>query len=138
MSKKKGSNHRRGDSLVHKAQRLGVEPSFNRFIRDDKRSKRENSYFTPYTGALTENATLKTIKQPIANGHKMSVQRQNIDGYLTKGTFLDKIAFNKPNFTYPCRRRAERRRVMFALKLTGKGSGARRHKWTDLSSVSCK
>lgn len=46
--------------------------------------------------------------------------------------------FENPHLTSVCRKRAERRRVLFAFGRTGKGYGAKSYaRWTDKSYIRC-
>lgn len=106
--------------------------------RERLSAKRENFYFTPFERALPKIE--KTARfNPVQNRVKIpSVDLVRNDGYLTEGTFLDKIAFRNPFKQSVCVKRAQRRRVIFALNLRGKGSGAKKHKFTLTSQISCK
>lgn len=43
-----------------------------------------------------------------------------------------------PKLVSECERRSRRRRVLFALSRTGKGSGrGKKHRWTEMSNVRC-
>ena len=98
--------------------------------------KREVRYFTPYQKralAVSDNRRYHPLK-PLQRFNDGLVS----SGYLTSGTFLDKIAFDKPMLQPVCIRRKARRRVLFAKRLTSKGSKALKHKFTDESLISCK
>lgn len=53
-------------------------------------------------------------------------------------TFRDKLVFKHPQHVIRCVRRKERREVIHALRLTGKGSGARHRRRDEWSNVGCK
>lgn len=48
------------------------------------------------------------------------------------------VAFRNPRKVLICVRRKVRRQVLHALKLRGKGAGARRHRMSSYSSISCR
>lgn len=47
------------------------------------------------------------------------------------------LRFANPKRVITCIRRRTRRQVLFALKKTGKGSGAKRRRYTDASHIRC-
>lgn len=53
-------------------------------------------------------------------------------------TFEDRFRFARPKQLPLCERRARRKEVLFAKRLTGKGSRARYRKRNELSNVSCR
>lgn len=89
--------------------------------------KREVLSFTPKFRALA-----KTHHQ-----FKPAIFQIRHEG-LTVSRKTARITFINPYKELPCIRRKVRRKVLFALRLTGKGSSKRRHRFTSNSSISCK
>lgn len=51
--------------------------------------------------------------------------------------YYDQRAFDDPARVVICKRRQRRREIMFALKKTGKGSGAKKRRINERSKVRC-
>lgn len=138
MSKKK--NRKSSNQILkHKTEGFGHKVrSTVRKIKSSDLLKRKVSYFSPYTWASTKTDKFDRRRFSPFGPEVQRVQTVRSDGYLTTGTFLDKIRFNNPLNELPCQKRRVRRRVIFALNLTKKGSGAKKHRFTLESKISCK
>lgn len=101
----------------------------------DIEPKRENPIFTTSQSALVSHDNRRF--DPTRRLRRLLNLRQQVSHLTSKG-FFDKIAFKFPRLEPVCVRRKLRRKVLFALKLTGKGSGAKRHKFTENSKISCR
>lgn len=143
MSKKKSRAQQRAP-IQARSEMRALSSKSGRLVRDRVKRvsllpKRENIYFTPYEKRALAKHEQNAHFTPLQNRVKIPVvDLVKNDGYLTKGTFLDKIAFRNPFKQSVCVKRAQRRRVIFALNLRGKGSGAKKHKFSLTSGISCK
>ena len=102
----------------------------------DTMAKRENTTFTPYKRALPIESDRRLFRPDLRQRRILKID--STASRLTSRGKFDKINFAEPYKEFPCAKRQARRRVLFALRLTGKGASAKRHNFTELSKISCK
>lgn len=100
----------------------------------DTKSNREALSFTPYKGGLIESDHRRF--RPDFRLRRILKTDSTVSRLTSRGKF-DTISFVSPDKEFPCLKRKARRRVLFALNLVGKGSQAKRHKWTATSYIDC-
>lgn len=106
---------------------------FNKLIAN-REATHFTSYITPKKAGLLENDMRRF--RPDLRQRRILKSNSAVSRLTSRGKFA-RISFEDPKREFPCRKRRARRQVLFALKLTGKGSGARRHKWKSDSYVNC-
>ena len=102
----------------------------------DTMAKLEVAYFTPYRRALPIESDRRLFRPDLRQRRILKID--STASRLTSRGKFDKINFAEPYKEFPCAKRQARRRVLFALRLTGKGASAKRHNFTELSKISCK
>lgn len=66
------------------------------------------------------------------------VHRPRVNVRFRKNVIPHRLQFVDPRRTIVCRRRKRRKEVLFALRLTGKGSGRRERRYTEESEIVCR
>lgn len=80
-----------------------------------------------------KNANFKTINGNVARVRDTSVERTG-----RRLENVGEIYFSDPMRLSVCKRRRERREILFALRKAGKGrGGAKKRKYTEISKIRC-
>lgn len=103
-------------------------------MRERRRFKRERDYMREIEDKRTERFKIHDDRY-MTDGRPAGVRVQK--PRLTS-LMKSRLAFNDPGRVIVCKRRKERRVVLFSLNRIGKGKGgSKRHRWVRDSHIKC-